>query len=298
MIMGGIRWLRWREAVGYVLFCLIIMYIVDSHQNMLYHPLTSEQPTMIFKYACCLFGLAILSALLVTAKAAAAASGNKDKKHGVRGLASEPTKDKDKVVICHIPPGDPSNFHLITISKSAVKVHMDHGNLQGSCNDNCIALCAPCLEVDVNNCEEVCCPTCNPSESPSKSPSESPSESPSKSPSESPSESPSDIPSQHPSENPSENPSKSPSDVHSEYPSASQSHSSNPSCLSTTITFDDIPGQGNTVDWIPNGFKQFNWNNLAWIHKNIFRVQDMNLGQCQGVIPHLIVEDRLPSTLW
>jgi hypothetical protein len=38
--------------------------------------------------------------------------------------------------------------------------------------------------------------------------------------------------------------------------------------LSTTITFDDIPGQGNTLDWIPNGYKGFNWDNWAWIHKN------------------------------
>ncbi len=117
MIMGGIQWLRWWEAVGHVLFCLIIMYIVDSHQNMLYHTLTSEQPTMIFKYASHLFGLAILSALLVTAEAAAAASGNKDKKHGVRGLAPKQTKDKNKVVICHIPPGDPSNFHSIQLAR-------------------------------------------------------------------------------------------------------------------------------------------------------------------------------------
>jgi hypothetical protein len=63
------------------------MYI-DSHWNMLYHPLSSEQLTMYFKFAS-LFGLAILS-LMVTAEAeaaaAAAASGDKDKMHGVRGL--------------------------------------------------------------------------------------------------------------------------------------------------------------------------------------------------------------------
>jgi len=55
----------------------------DSHWNILHHLLSSEQqPTMIFKLAS-LTGLAVLSALLVTVEAAAAASGDKDKKHGV-----------------------------------------------------------------------------------------------------------------------------------------------------------------------------------------------------------------------
>jgi hypothetical protein len=59
------------------------MYI-DSHLNILYHPLSSEQQlTMIFKIAS-LTGLAVLSALSVTVvEAAAAASGDQDKMHGV-----------------------------------------------------------------------------------------------------------------------------------------------------------------------------------------------------------------------
>ena len=56
----------------------------DCHWNILFHPLSSEQqPTMIFKFAS-LSGLAVLSARsVVTVEAAAAASGDKDKMHGV-----------------------------------------------------------------------------------------------------------------------------------------------------------------------------------------------------------------------
>lgn len=34
----------------------------------------------------------------------------------------------DKVSICHIPPGNPANAHLITISSSAVPAHLAHGD--------------------------------------------------------------------------------------------------------------------------------------------------------------------------
>ena len=149
----------------------------------------STTVTMIGLKFATLFGLAILSALSVTVEAAAATSrSDEDKKHhGVRGLAVK----GGKVEICHIPPDDPSNFHTITISTNAKAAHMAHGDLEGSCNANCMTLCRPCLEAeaDFGDCEEVRCPTCNPSESPSDVPSKLPSESPSESPSENPSES-------------------------------------------------------------------------------------------------------------
>ena len=126
---------------------------------------------MIFKLAS-LTGLAVLFALSVTAEVAAGASGDEDKKHGVRGLA-KPTKE-DKVVICHIPPGNPSNAVTITISENAVEAHKAKGSYVGPCT--------------------------------TKSPSKSPSKGPSKGPSESPSESPSETPSESPSKNPSESP--------------------------------------------------------------------------------------------
>lgn len=42
---------------------------------------------------------------------------------------------EDKVSICHIPPGNPYNFHTITISSSAVDAHLDHGDVIGECSN-------------------------------------------------------------------------------------------------------------------------------------------------------------------
>lgn len=39
----------------------------------------------------------------------------------------------DKVVVCHIPPGNPDNRHDICISPNAVQAHLDHGDKLGSC---------------------------------------------------------------------------------------------------------------------------------------------------------------------
>jgi hypothetical protein len=39
-----------------------------------------------------------------------------------------------KVLICHIPPGNPANSHTICVSTNAVQAHADHhGDLEGAC---------------------------------------------------------------------------------------------------------------------------------------------------------------------
>ena len=36
-----------------------------------------------------------------------------------------------KVMICHIPPGNPANAHVITISENAVRTHVElHGDFE------------------------------------------------------------------------------------------------------------------------------------------------------------------------
>jgi len=48
----------------------------------------------------------------------------------------------DKVVICHVPKGNPDNAHTISVAESAVKAHVkQHGDTMGACpayvdNDN------------------------------------------------------------------------------------------------------------------------------------------------------------------
>jgi hypothetical protein len=46
-----------------------------------------------------------------------------------------------KVDVCHIPPGNPGNFHTITISEAALPAHLEHGDFEGSCDTPCETLC-------------------------------------------------------------------------------------------------------------------------------------------------------------
>lgn len=44
--------------------------------------------------------------------------------------------------VCHFPPGNPANFHTITVGGNAVNAHVtNHGDLVGSCLANCEAIC-------------------------------------------------------------------------------------------------------------------------------------------------------------
>ncbi len=42
---------------------------------------------------------------------------------------------KNKVQVCHFPPGNPGNFHTISISENALSAHLGHGDVAGSCFD-------------------------------------------------------------------------------------------------------------------------------------------------------------------
>lgn len=42
-------------------------------------------------------------------------------------LLSAQQEDK-KVTICHTPPGNPTNHHLISVSANAVSTHLNHGD--------------------------------------------------------------------------------------------------------------------------------------------------------------------------
>jgi hypothetical protein len=44
---------------------------------------------------------------------------------------SNPTDHK--VIICHIPPGNPDNRHEIEVSTNAVDAHLAHGDTLGEC---------------------------------------------------------------------------------------------------------------------------------------------------------------------
>ena len=66
-----------------------------------------------------------------------------------------------KVTICHIPPGDPGNYHTITISEKAFAAHLAHGDVAGACDSACAALCDDgnaCTIDDTGDCEQQGCP--------------------------------------------------------------------------------------------------------------------------------------------
>lgn len=44
-------------------------------------------------------------------------------------------QDTTKVSICHVPPGNETNRHTIVIPRSALKAHLAHGDVEGTCED-------------------------------------------------------------------------------------------------------------------------------------------------------------------
>jgi hypothetical protein len=76
-------------------------------------------------------------------------------------LAGSATADANKVEVCHAPPGNPDNFHTITISESALAIHLAHGDVAGACNEFCAQLCNDgdaCTIDDFADCETAGCP--------------------------------------------------------------------------------------------------------------------------------------------
>ena len=73
--------------------------------------------------------------------------------------------NEPKVQVCHIPPGNPANFHTITISPNALEAHLAHGDIPGACSASCAVLCDDgnaCTIDDTGDCETKGCPTVHP----------------------------------------------------------------------------------------------------------------------------------------
>ncbi len=45
------------------------------------------------------------------------------------------TDEEQTVEICHVPPGNPSNRHTISVGRPAVGAHLGHGDTEGACAD-------------------------------------------------------------------------------------------------------------------------------------------------------------------
>ena len=51
----------------------------------------------------------------------------------ISGPPAAADANANKEVICHIPPGNPSNAHTIVVSENALPAHMAHGDTEGPC---------------------------------------------------------------------------------------------------------------------------------------------------------------------
>lgn len=63
--------------------------------------------------------------------------------------------DSNKVLVCHIPPGNPANAHTICISPNAVPAHLAHGDVLGECTPPPPPPPAPC-SVNIGNDTTFC----------------------------------------------------------------------------------------------------------------------------------------------
>lgn len=60
--------------------------------------------------------------------------------------------DSSKVLVCHIPPGDPLSAHTICVSPHAVPAHLAHGDVLGSCAPTPPPPCSVDLGNDTSYC--------------------------------------------------------------------------------------------------------------------------------------------------
>ena len=72
------------------------------------------------------FLAACISGPDTTTSSAASVSGN----GAAAGAASGTDK---KTTVCHIPPGNPANWHYISVGNPAVDAHLAHGDKIGAC---------------------------------------------------------------------------------------------------------------------------------------------------------------------
>jgi hypothetical protein len=85
-----------------------------------------------------------LGVVAVTAAVAVyLACGGPDARDGAALRADEIQRlgaGSQKVIICHIPPGNPANAHTIVVGAPAEAAHMAHGDTAGPCNARAGAL--------------------------------------------------------------------------------------------------------------------------------------------------------------
>ncbi len=58
-----------------------------------------------------------------------------DNQGDVSGADGEGDEEDETVEVCHVPPGNPSNAHTLTVGAGALPAHLAHGDTEGPCDD-------------------------------------------------------------------------------------------------------------------------------------------------------------------
>jgi len=100
----------------------------------------------------------LLSALALAAPGAMAHGKDTDKNKGKKEQKSDDRRsDRDdddrggKITICHIPPGNRSARHTISVGESAWPAHQGHGDHRGACGRSGTNQDRRFDEMDINN---------------------------------------------------------------------------------------------------------------------------------------------------
>jgi hypothetical protein len=72
--------------------------------------------------------LVVVLVTVMSAPAALFATGNNNGGNGDCKKDRSGKCEYKKVRICHIPPGNPDNKHVISVSQNALQAHLDHGD--------------------------------------------------------------------------------------------------------------------------------------------------------------------------
>ena len=65
--------------------------------------------------------------------------------------------DDECVLVCHIPPGNPSNARTICVGGRAVDAHLGHGDTPGPCGTGCNGNHETCKEQNPGTCYQSIC---------------------------------------------------------------------------------------------------------------------------------------------
>src|SRR5688572_15470818 len=75
--------------------------------------------------------------ILMTSACSAPDDPSREESVGSTASALKADKGDKKVALCHIPPGNPTRGHTITVSTNAVSSHLAHGDALGECPSGC-----------------------------------------------------------------------------------------------------------------------------------------------------------------